>query len=280
MKPVDDTTQEKENPPEEAKAKDSAFMPSEAMTDCATCPGVHNEEEIFFRVRHPRRLHWSIAWSDLMMTMFILFAVMFIYQAAHRELQYGGLGGTLSKDTVGKGPETTPGDDRRPVQNGRLRLEMAEGVRRPQETFRLDSLKNLGQVKLTKDQAVRIVLPADLLFDTGKADLKPQAVDSLREVAAALRRTDDMINVVGHTDNLPMHSDQFATNWELSAVRACRVARFLIERMNISAERFYVSGYSYFQPVKPNDSPEDRRQNRRVEIILTKKRPRVEYPVN
>jgi chemotaxis protein MotB len=181
---------------------------------------------------------------------------------------------------MGKLKKTMPGDDRKPDEHGRLRLEMAEGVRRPQETFRLESLKALNRVKLTDDQAVRIILPADLLFDTGKADLKPQALDSLREVAAAISDTDDMINVVGHTDNMPMHSEQFATNWELSAVRACRVARFLIERMKIPADRFYVSGYSYFQPVKPNDSPEDRRLNRRVEIILTKKRPRVEPLVN
>ena len=103
--------------------------------------------------------------------------------------------------------------------------------------------------------------------------MKSQAESSLREVATAIRKTDDMINVVGHTDDVPIHSEQFATNWELSAIRACTVTRFLIEQMGIPAERFFVSGYSYFQPLRPNADLKSRAENRRVEIILTKKKP-------
>ncbi len=281
MRPVDETTQENTNaPPEQEKPTDSAFRPRDVMADYFTCPGVHNEQDIFCHVKQPRRVHWSIAWSDLMMTMFILFAVMFIYQAAHRELRYGGLGSSISDETMGQRSQTTPGDDRRHDEHGRVRMERAEAVRRPQASLRLASLKDLKHVKLAKQETVRIVLPADLLFDTGSADLKPQAIGSLREVAAVIRGTDDMINVVGHTDNVPIHSAQFATNWELSAVRACQVARFLIKQMNLPADRFHVSGYSCYRPIKPNDTPEDRRQNRRVEIILTKGRPPAPGPVN
>lgn len=269
---VDETTLgNTEAPPEQEKPDKSAFVPCDIKAECHTCPGVHNETDIFFQVRQPRRIHWSIAWSDLMMTMFILFAVMFIYQAAHRELRYGDLSGTLSQTSAGQKPQSAPGDDRRPDEKGRVRLEMANEVRRPQESFRLASLKDLSRVKLAEDQAVRIVLPADLLFDTGKANLKPQAIDALRRVANVIRGTDDLIHVVGHTDSVPIHSDQFASNWELSAVRACRVARFLIEEMKMPADRFCVSGYSYYRPVSPNDTPAHRRENRRVEIILTKK---------
>ena len=141
------------------------------------------------------------------------------------------------------------------------------------DTLRLRHLSDIGSVELEPDKAVRIILPGDLLFDTGQAELKPSALGALGEVADALRITDYRVNVVGHTDSVPMHSEKFATNWELSAIRACAVARFLIEKTGLSPKRFYVSGHSYFQPLKPNDTPRNRSANRRVAIILTQKHP-------
>lgn len=245
---------------------------SGTMTENSGELSVHGGKDVFFHVRKPRRVHWSVAWSDLMMTMFILFAVLFIYQSANREFQYDGVGKPDSGQAAPLSSLTTPGDDRPPEEDGALRLEMAEEIRRPMETFRPGALSELDQVVLTEDQAVRIVLPADLLFDTGRAELKVGAIGSMEKVAAVIRNSDDVINVVGHTDDVPIHTAQFATNWELSVMRACRVARFLIEQMNIPGERFKVGGRSYFQPAKPNDSKENRALNRRVEIILTQKK--------
>jgi chemotaxis protein MotB len=82
-----------------------------------------------------------------------------------------------------------------------------------------------------------------------------------------------MVNVVGHTDNLPIHSDQFPTNWELSTLRACQVARFLIEEMKLPSQRFFVTGHAYHQPIKSNETAGGRAANRRVEIIITRTRP-------
>ncbi|OPZ02827.1 MAG: putative lipoprotein YiaD precursor [candidate division BRC1 bacterium ADurb.BinA364] len=121
---------------------------------------------------------------------------------------------------------------------------------------------------------MRIVLTGDVLFDTGQADLRPAARQSLRTIAEILRRTPYVVNVVGHTDNVPMSSPRYPSNWELSTARACQVARFLIDEMGLPGDRFFVSGHSYFQPVKPNDTASNRAANRRVEIIITKDRPR------
>jgi len=209
-----------------------------------------------------------------MMTMFIMFAVLYIYQAANRDFKYGGLGKTQSTATVDEKMKATPGEKKRtPDELSELKLEMMKSIEQPMETARLETLKEMDRIKLMEDKAVRIVLPADLLFDTGRSELKSQAENSLREIAARIRQTDQVINVVGHTDDVPIHSEQFATNWELSAIRACTVTRFLIEQMGIPAERFYISGYSYFQPIKPNIDLKNRAENRRVEIILTKKKP-------
>jgi len=194
------------------------------------------------------------------MTMFILFMVMYAYQAAHRaELEVGAPASRVSAGAV---------DSAEP-----LRTSIAEIYHLSKETVEAEDLKDFVSVDLVADKAVRIVLTADLLFDTGRADLKPEARKSLMGVAEILRQAPYMVNVVGHTDNVSIHSHKFPTNWELSAVRACEVARFLIEEMQIPGDRFYVTGHAYYQPVHPNHTAENRAANRRVEIIITKERP-------
>ena len=80
-----------------------------------------------------------------------------------------------------------------------------------------------------------------------------------------------MINVIGHTDNQPMHSSRFASNWELSVVRASSVARFLIEEIEMDPTQFIVSGYGSNRPRRPNTNVINRAANRRVEIIISKR---------
>ena len=222
------------------------------------------------RLRQPRRVLWSIAWSDLMMTMFILFAVLYIYQAANREFSFGRQAETPAV------PETTTAAASPPRVETLVESVDAEASRRMGEeadTLRLRHLSDIGSVELEPDKAVRIILPGDLLFDTGQAELKSSALGTLGEVADALRITDYRVNVVGHTDSIPMHSEKFATNWELSAIRACAVARYLIEQTGLSPSRFYISGHAYLQPVAPNDTPANRAANRRLELVLTRDRP-------
>ncbi|MDX9787860.1 MAG: flagellar motor protein MotB [Desulfobacterales bacterium] len=262
-----------ENNPEaaEKKSENSACFQAGTLMDTFSCLAVHREQDIFFQIRKPRRVHWSIAWSDLMMTMFILFAVMFIYQSANRDLRYGGIEiKAPAKMLTGK-TESDPGKEGAPVETTAIRIEKSKPREQPMEAFRPETLQDMNRVALKADQAVRIILPADLLFDTGRAELKTQAILSLREIGDAIGKTTDRVTVAGHTDNVPIHSEQFASNWELSAIRACRVARFLIEEMQVPAERVIISGSSYFQPINPNDTIENRSKNRRVEIILSKK---------
>lgn len=214
---------------------------------------VHGEEHVFFNIRKPKTVHWSIAWSDLMMTMFILFLVMYVYQAANREFVIGE-----GRKHAATPPQSFP---------EQMTDDMGEVG---QKTRRLEYMDEIGAIDLVADKAVRIILPSDLLFDPGRAELKERARQSLSEIAEVIRQSPFMVNVVGHTDNVPINSDQFATNWELSAIRACVVARFLIEDMGLPENRFYITGHAYNRPVRPNDSLTNRAANRRVEIIITK----------
>ena len=120
---------------------------------------------------------------------------------------------------------------------------------------------------------MRIILTGDLLFNLGESELSKNARDYLQKIAAAIRNTPYMINVVGHTDNVPMRSNRFKSNWELSVARASSVARYLIDEIQMDPNQFVVSGYSSYRPVAPNNSVENREKNRRVEIIMSKSLP-------
>lgn len=205
--------------------------------------------------------HWSIAWSDLMMTMFILFAVMYIYQSANRDLSFGDGPGLNSISDTGSGL----------VDDGSRKMIHASFP----DIYDLSrkTISDIASIELIDDEAVRITLTNDLLFETGKADLKKGAINLLVGVASVIKQTDYMVNVVGHTDDVPIRTAQFPTNWELSAVRACVVVRYLTEKQGIPGNRFFVSGHSYHQPLTPNTDTRARAENRRVEIIITKDRP-------
>ena len=234
--------------------------------------GTDENKDILFRSRMPKTLHWSVPWSDLMMTMFILFVVLFVYHASGRQ---------LLSDKAKETALDTPWDAETHVtvgssgdMQGTQRQSMSHLYDLSKETVEANALDDFASVDLVPDKAVRIILTGDLLFDTGQADLKPEAKQSLERIAAIIRRTPYMVNVVGHTDDVPIiNSERFPTNWELSAMRASQVARFLIEEMGIGGERFFISGHAYHQPVFPNDSDSHRAINRRVEIIITKERP-------
>lgn len=234
----------------------------------STAPVVYEEEDVLFSPRMPKTVHWSVPWSDLMMTMFILFVVMYIYHSSKLELSSGGATGPNVRPDFEAAVSTGSSGTRTGDSNSIFKIYDLS-----KHTLRARDLESFASVELVGDKAVRIILTGALLFDTGKADLKPESKNALREIASIIRRTPHMVSVVGHTDHVPIHTDEFPTNWELSAIRACQVARFLIEDMGIPANRFYVSGHAYYQRVKPNNTPRNRAANRRVEIIVTKERP-------
>lgn len=105
-------------------------------------------------------------------------------------------------------------------------------------------------------------------FASGSAELRPEAISLLRRVAAALPH--QALRVEGHTDNLPIHTTQFATNWELSTARAATVTRFLIAESVVDPGRIAAAGYAEFHPIADNQGEAGRSRNRRVDIVLLK----------
>jgi chemotaxis protein MotB len=124
---------------------------------------------------------------------------------------------------------------------------------------------------LAEPQGIRLRLDSRLLFDSGSAQLRPEARAALSVIGARLRALAvvDRLRVEGHTDNQPMSSSQFPSNWELSAARAASVVRYLIVQQQFLSERFSVVGYADSQPVVPNTTAEGRAKNRRIDIAVT-----------
>jgi chemotaxis protein MotB len=132
-----------------------------------------------------------------------------------------------------------------------------------------------GQLQVRQYQNMLAVdLAEQIFFDSGRAALKAGGKDVLKKVGEALKGYENkVIRVVGHTDNVPVAKSlqgTFPTNWELSVARATNVVRFLQE-VGIPPERMVTSGRSEYDPVAPNDTPEGRQKNRRIEIMLIDK---------
>ena len=122
----------------------------------------------------------------------------------------------------------------------------------------------------SRKEGLVIEISGNVLFPSGSATLRPAAKSVLDKVAELINDTPNQIRIEGHTDNVPVDSDEFPSNWELSSSRAVAVARFLVEQDEIAAERIAAAGYGEFRPLVPNDSREHRAKNRRVEIVILK----------
>jgi chemotaxis protein MotB len=200
--------------------------------------------------------HWAVPWSDIMMVVFIMFAVMFIYSMSKRDIADAFKIPKVTKVEVHKQevkPEITP--DQLNEMSSRLRQ---------------DTKPDQISVAIDEGKSIKVSASDSLFFDLGKAEIKPGAVEFLKKFAGIVKNTKTNIRIEGHTDSFPIHSPSFPTNWELSAIRAVKIARFLIEENGIEPERFTVTGYSLYRPAVPNDTPENKARNRRVEIFISK----------
>jgi chemotaxis protein MotB len=120
-----------------------------------------------------------------------------------------------------------------------------------------------------EDRGVVLEIEDRILFDSARADIRREAEQMLVKVAGILAKLPNKILVEGHTDNIPINTVFFPSNWELSVARAVRVVRFLSEAVNLPSERFIATGYGQYQPIASNETAEGRAKNRRVNIVIS-----------
>ena len=138
-----------------------------------------------------------------------------------------------------------------------------------EQMLRDQDLTGMAEAEATA-RGVVIRVKGQLFFDAGLADLLERSYPVLNEIGAILLAYPYDISIEGHTDDQPIHTERFPSNWELSTGRAIAVMRYLTEQRGVPATRMGVAGYADMHPVVPNDSPEHRAANRRVEFVFHK----------
>ncbi|MBI4642323.1 MAG: OmpA family protein [Deltaproteobacteria bacterium] len=121
---------------------------------------------------------------------------------------------------------------------------------------------------LHNERGLVLRLPEFLLFDSGQANLRPEAMPMLNKLADILKLIPNQLVIEGHTDNRPIHTPQFPSNWELSTARAAALVRYLVEEHHLDPARLGAAGYGEYRTVADNNDEKGRQANRRVELII------------
>jgi len=229
----------------------------------------------------PGMERWLITYADLITLLLAFFVVMYSISTVNAQ-KLQAVASSLSQVLAGKAPEIL--DFSGPAiiegQSGAEHGEMMEGTEL--ETVRLQLAEYLefletmdpnikeNIVIMQQERGLVISLKDTLLFPKGSAALTPRARQVISGVGKSLAQLPNYIRVEGHTDNLPIHTAQFPSNWELSVIRATNVAKQLINESSISPEKISATGYGEYRPLVPNTSEVNRAINRRVDIVILK----------
>jgi chemotaxis protein MotB len=229
---------------------------------------------------------WMLTYGDMTTLLLTFFILMFTTaQIEGRELRLilsafrgslglhaGGL--TLSEGVLaelGQQVETLPAKEKGD--------KLAKALKKAVSIFQPEVKSR--KVKITEDErGIVISLVADTFFESGSVELTPEGVAIVNKMGAFLSEPEfrgNMIRIEGHTDNTPIDAkselyEHYPTNWELSAGRAVKIVRILNEKFRINGNNLEAVGYGQYQPVESNDIEEGRAYNRRIDIVIMRKK--------
>lgn len=214
---------------------------------------------------------WLTTYSDLVTLLLCFFVLLFSFAEIDaqkfREVMNSFQGGT---GVLEDGTTLDFNDEVHPFESGTEEdLEKLKGLL---EEYAESVGLGTEIIISVEERGLIIRFMDNVLFDSGKADLKPESIDILETMAEILNRDEfkeRLIKVEGHTDTDPIiYAAKFHDNWELSAIRSTNVLRYLVETGNIEGNRISTSGYSFYRPIAENDTKENKAKNRRVDIVI------------
>lgn len=227
---------------------------------------------------HASSERWLLTYADLITLLLVFFVVLYALSQVDKD-KYKKLKDSLSRslnvvdmkgtghrqDTVMDGG-TGVLSQTNPVQVLE-QTEMQNMAKRIEEMAKMAELE--GQVETKIDhQGLTVSISNAGFFLPGEATIKREAVPTLDSIAQMVKSFDHAIRVEGHTDDIPISTELYPSNWELSAVRAMSIVRFLVERHSLNPHRLSGAGYGEYYPKVPNDTEAHRAQNRRVDIVV------------
>lgn len=219
---------------------------------------------------------WLITYADMITLLLIFFIVMYTLSRIDiQKFQYlstslakaMGAGGMVLNSP---GPSVVPGIAGSVPDSAMHSGEnqQLENVRKEIEKYIKDANLQAKVSVTSEERGVVLSFQGEVLFKLGSAELTPRAREIIYKVGPMLEMMPNFLRVEGHTDDLPIVSAPYPSNWELSAARASSVLQELIRNFSIHPERMSAVAYGEYRPIVPNDSPENRQRNRRVDIVI------------
>lgn len=223
---------------------------------------------------------WLVSYADFMTLLFALFVVLFAstyhdrqaLQKVSAAVRNGFHDLQVFPDTAhGAGDMSMPGVQRSDLTS--TASQRSGGIDVMELQSRLN--KALGK-EIERKEVVLHMTPEGFVislhelgfFNSGEAKLLPGATNTIQRIASVLMHYGLDMRVEGHSDNVPIHNAHFASNWELSTARASAVAMMLLNEAHFDPNRLAIAGYGQYHPTATNDTPEGRRANRRVDIVV------------
>jgi chemotaxis protein MotB len=223
---------------------------------------------------------WLIPYADLLTLLLALFIVLFAsstvdvqkleqFSVVFSEIFDGGSGVMENPSPaplpVPQSPNETDKESSAFIEDQKSLEEIQNRV---DEYIAVNELENQLATELT-DEGLLLTFRDSILFDSGSANIKSEYNKIADEIANLLEFDPPRsIIVTGHTDNIPMNSSVFATNWELSVMRAVNFLKMVVKNPDLNPLLFSAKGYGEFKPIASNDTAEGRSQNRRVEVLI------------
>lgn len=233
------------------------------------------------RIDHDNHDRWLISYADFVTLLFAFFVVMYSISSVN-EGKYKVFSDSLSIAFTSQPKSASEGllkpeeqklralVDRRTARLGEQQRKIQEQMKKIAGNLGqvMAPMVNQGQVNIVQTRrGVVLDISASALFRAGEAALQPSSVEVLKQMALVLGKEDYAIEVEGHTDDVPIATAQFPSNWELSTARASSVVRLLIDN-GVAAKRLTAVGLASNQPLAPNTTPENRAKNRRVTVTI------------
>lgn len=221
---------------------------------------------------------WLLPYSDLMTLLLAVFIVLFaVSQVDAGKSQQ--MSEEFSEQMMTGSYVSSQAENKKNSASSETKEALEKAIE-PNELQNLKELKADIDAKLQKeDMSAAVTTSIDkrglvisfdnaILFESGSAEIKKENEYALLEVARMINNLDNYIRIEGHTDNVPMHSEAYPSNWELSTARAVRVVQLFINECNVPPEKLVAVGYGEYRPVADNSTAEGRTKNRRIDIIV------------
>jgi len=227
------------------------------------------------RESHNNSERWLLTYSDLITLLMIFFVVMYAlsnvdvskYKQISESLRIAMGGG---KTMVGQDDTSSVTDKVKVIDSSKgseEKIKMEEVKKTVDKYLQQNGLSQSVSTKI-EDRGLVVSINDTLFFDNGKAEVKSEYAKMLIEIGKIINQLGHYIRVEGHTDNVPIRTSQFNSNWQLSAVRAANVTELLVEQAGIPPKQLSSIGYGEFRPVGDNFNEAGRMKNRRVDIII------------